>query len=69
MIGKLDPLEKEFDMLNILQSVPEGHEGESDEEAEGSPELRHEGGQRVDQLLRLHVRPVKQGDQGEHEVV
>ena len=55
--------------LNGVQAVPEGHEGESEEEAEGAPELCHQGGPGVDQLLRLHVGPVKQGDQGEDNVI
>ena len=55
--------------LNGVQAVPERHEGEAEEEAEDAPELCHQGGPGVDQLLRLHVGPVEQGHEGEHEVV
>ena len=34
--------------------VPEHHEGEADEEPESAPEVRHQGGQRVDQASCLH---------------
>ena len=35
-------------------AVPEGHEGDSQEEPQGAPELRHQGGEGVEQHLLLH---------------
>ena len=40
--------------VDDLDAIPEGHEGESEEEAEGAPEPGHQGGQGVDQQLLLH---------------
>ena len=42
----------------VPKSVQEAHEGEAQEEAESSPKLCHQGGERVDKLLLLDVRYV-----------
>ena len=53
----------------VAQSVPEGDEWESKKETEGASKLRDQGRDRVDQLLRLNVGLVRDGPEGEHEVV
>ena len=42
------------DVCNFLHAVPESHEGESQEQPQGSSHLCYEGGQTVQQLLSLH---------------
>ena len=52
-----------------MEPVPDCHEGESKEEAEGAPELGHQGGQGVDQLLLLHEGAVGGRPQLEEEML
>ena len=42
------------DVCNFLHAIPESHEGESQEQPQGSSHLCYEGGQTVQQLLSLH---------------
>ena len=42
-----------------LQAVPEGHEGEAEEEAEGAADVGHQGGGGVDQHLGHQGRAQK----------
>ena len=42
------------DVCNLLHAIPESHEGESQEQPQGSSHLCYEGGQTVQQLLSLH---------------
>ena len=51
----------------MLDSVPDRHEGESDEETEGAANLRHQGGPGEEELLSLHVDVVVKDDQCECE--
>ena len=50
------------------KSIPKRHEGEAEEEPEGAPELGHQGGEGVDQLLGLHAGVVN-SPQPEHKVI
>ena len=53
----------------MVAAVPDGDEGEAEEEAEGAAHLGDEGGERVDQLLLLHEGAVGGRPQLEEEVL
>ena len=53
----------------MLGTIPESHEGEAKKQTEGSPKLGHEGGEGVYELLHLHPGELRQGAEGEGEVV
>ena len=55
--------------LEKMDSIPDGHEGDSKKKTKGSSKLCHQGGPRIDQLLSLHQGAVGDGPQGEEEVV
>ena len=57
-------------MGNLLNPLPESHEGEAKEESQDSSTLSHQGPQGEDQLLSLHQdggRHVPEGDPGQPE--
>ena len=53
----------------MVAAVPDGDEGEAEEEAEGAAHLGDQGGDGVDQLLLLHEGVVWGGPQLEEEVL
>ena len=56
-------------IFKMLGTIPESHEGEAKKQTEGSPKLGHEGGEGVYELLHLHPGELRQGAEGEGEVV
>ena len=56
-------------IFKMLGTTSESHEGEAKKETEGSPKLGHEGGEGVYELLHLHPGELRQGAEGEGEVV
>ena len=50
------------------QAIPKSDEGESKEKAKSSSEFSNQGGERVDQLLRLDVGLLRDGPQRESKI-
>ena len=46
-----------------MKIIPDGHEGNAQEEAQSSPKLSHKGGQRVNLYTKYWYRTKSQGKQ------
>ena len=52
-----------------MDSIPDGHEGDSKKKTKSSSKFCHKGGPWIDQLLGFYQGAVGDGPQGEEEVV